>query len=197
MSENRKRLLLSLAISGFLPLVVTGCLGPTPEAIQAEVDASRTAAFREWSATREKGSQTEPVLKGGLSIDDAVKVALQYNKSLQASLQDKEIARGAVIASYQVALPTVTLSGQAVRIQNTANPTALNNYSASLTITQPLMQGVAIPAALRSARLFSSLADESVRAVVQQIIYATAQSYFNVLLAERLLETNEEAVRSA
>ncbi len=75
--------------------------------------------------------------------------------------------------------------------------TNLDSYSTSVQVTQPIFQGEAIPATIRQSRFFTALTDENIRATIQQLIADVASSYYDVLLAQHLLETNQVAVESA
>jgi len=73
----------------------------------------------------------------------------------------------------------------------------VDNYSAGLTVTQPIFAGGSIPARLNSAKLFSLLTDETVRAAVQDVVYAAEHAYYDVLLSQHLVEISTDTVRSA
>jgi outer membrane protein TolC len=73
----------------------------------------------------------------------------------------------------------------------------VDNYSAGLRVTQPVFAGGAIPARINAARLFSLLADETVRAGVDNVIFEAARGYYDVLLNQHLYEISADAVRLA
>jgi len=73
----------------------------------------------------------------------------------------------------------------------------LDNYTTGLMITQPIFAGGSIKATIHAARLFSILADETVRAAVQDLIYTATHAYYDVLLNQHLLQISADAVRSA
>ena len=174
--------------------------------IYSSVYASRSAAYQHWQRSRAAEAESLPALAGRLSLQDAIKVALAYNKPLLAVLQDKEVARGRVIESYSEALPKVSgvvnytrrdelggfnVGGQSITIGE------LDNYSVDLQVRQPIFRGGAISAAIRAARLFSYLTDETVRNQVQATIFDVASNYYATLLAQQLYEVNRDAVVSA
>jgi outer membrane protein TolC len=72
-----------------------------------------------------------------------------------------------------------------------------DTYSTVLTVTQPIYAGGSIPARINAARLMSLLTDETVRAAVQDVVYAAEHAYYDVLLSQHLLEISTDAVRSA
>ena len=183
--------------AGFL--AAPGCLlPPSPEKIQEELALSRQEAYEIWKRDRD-GQQNEALLRGPLSLEDAIKAALQYNKALLQTVEQRGVARGRVIEAYQLVLPSATFTAGYEHYQQLDSTPwqHLNKYSTGLTISQPLGQGASIPAAQRTARLWSSMADEQVRGMVQNVIYQTATAYYSLLLAQHLYEANRQAVLSA
>jgi outer membrane protein TolC len=73
----------------------------------------------------------------------------------------------------------------------------LDNYALGLRVSQPIYAGGAIEARIHAARLFSLLADQTVRAAVQDVLYEAFHSYYDVLLDQHLLQISADAVRSA
>ncbi|HUT00810.1 MAG TPA: TolC family protein [Phycisphaerae bacterium] len=186
------------------PLALTGCVGR--ESLYRAVRARRSLAYQEWRRGRERPAEHEPTVKGKLSLQDAIKLALVHSKPLQAAVVGKEIARGRIVESYSEALPKVSLLGSYGRSDRvggfhvggqSVSIGELDNYSADLVIRQPLFRGGAIGAAIRAAELFAAMTDEAVRGQVQQTIHEVATVYYDLLLARRLFEANEQAVASA
>ena len=185
-------------------LVVAGCI--SREGIHREVAASRAAAYAAWQRRQANEKETEPLLKGDLTLEDALKLAMVYNKPLRAAIQEKEIGRGRIVESYSEALPKISAVGTYTRLDKVSSLDVggrsislgfINNYSVGLEVRQPLFRGGAISAAMRAARVFAALGDEVVRGQVQQTIYQVAQAYFDALLAQHLYTVFEDAVRSA
>lgn len=169
-----------------------GCL--SRESLDRDLRLSRSRAYRTWRHARAQ-RQSEVFLTGKLSLQDALKLALTYNKSLQAALQEKDVSQGRVTESYSEALPKVSAVGTYTRLDEDVN--LRNNYSADLEVRQPVFRGGAISAALRAARVFSCLTDEVVRGVVQTMIHAVAKDYYEMLLAQHLYAVNKDAVKSS
>jgi len=190
-----------------VPGVLVATAGCTSyDALYKDVRMSRVRAYRQWETVRANRRQSETLLEGKLILSDAIKLSLVHNKSLQAIVQEKEIARGRVVASYSEVLPTVSAVGSYTRLDEVPSFDVggqsvslgfVDNYSLGLRVRQPLYRGGGIRAALRAAKLFSYLSDERVRARIQATIYETARAYYDALLAERLFGVNEDAVRSA
>jgi len=166
----------------------------------------RAQAYHRWLRARENEEASKPRLKGTLSLEDALKVAMTHNKSLQATLQEREIASGMVTEAYSEVLPKVSATADYTRLDEVPSFSVggtsvsigdVDNYSAGLEVSQPLFRGGAISAALRSSRWFTLLADEQVREAVQSVICDVAKAYYDVLLAQHLHEVNRDAVKSA
>jgi len=193
------------AVAGLLLCVLAG--GCTDnQYFYRDVHASRVASYQRWYRAKAQQAATMPLVKGKLTLQDAIKVALRYNKPLQAVLQDKQVARGRVLASYSEALPNVSVTGNYTRLDelggfNVGGKTVaigeLDNYSVDLQVRQPIFRGGAIGAALRAAQIFSFLTDETVRNQVQATIFEVAQKYYDALLAWQLYKVNRDAVISA
>jgi outer membrane protein TolC len=159
---------------------------------------------------KERQEQAQPVISGKLSVQDCLKLALANNKSLQRTTQEREIARGERLKSYSAILPGVGLTGEYRRLDEVTSfeidtPAGkekiqfgdVDNYSTGLMVTQPIFAGGSIAARLNSAKLFSLLTDETVRAAVQDVVYAAEHAYYDVLLSQHLVEISTDTVRSA
>lgn len=174
---------------------LSGCL--THAAIQEQITSAGDEAYRDWQATREAavgsaGAQTDQtVISGQLSLEDAVKLTLAHNRAIQMAATQKQIARGVLFEAYSAALPRVRLDASYTRMDEVSafefmdmriTLGALDNYSATLTVEQPLFHGGATGAALRAARLYDTLTDQGLRTAVQDVVMAVVQSYYTVVL---------------
>jgi outer membrane protein TolC len=165
---------------------LTGCL--TRDALYDDLLETRDAAYDAWLRLREGGDI--PVPSENLSLDEAVRIALLYNKSLQAKIQEREIARGQLLSAYQLALPRVDAAASTAYGSRDTD-------SASLSFRQPLFRGGGATAGLRAAKLFAFWSDESVRDTVQTVIRQVTVDYYAALLADNLCQVNRDAVVSA
>ena len=111
MGTRMRTLLLLTAL--FLVHGYAGCGSRT--ALVKDIRETRTAAYNQWVKMRETEDKSQVTISGKLRMEDAVKLAIRQNKPLQATLQEKEIARGKVIESYQAALPKVNATGTYTR----------------------------------------------------------------------------------
>ncbi len=196
--ERPKHALLVLCM--LLLIQLAGCT--SSEEFYKEATLSRDIAYRQWKSQREVQEQSQTRIKGQLSLKDCLKLTLVNNKTLQRVIQEKEIARGNELTSYSAILPSVSFNGNYTRldeIQSIAGFTIgdLDNYSADLTVTQPIFAGGSIIAKINAGRLFSLLTDQTVRAATQDVIYEAERSYYDVLLNQHLYQISADAVRSA
>jgi outer membrane protein TolC len=186
-------------------IALAGCQGT--DEFYDQVKVSRDTAYQEWKGRKEQEQLASPRISGQLSLDDCIKLALAHNKFLQRTLEEKEFARGGQIASYMAILPMVTVTGDYQRLDEVSSMSIpggpkltmgdLNNYTAGLSVTQPVFAGGSIIANIQSARLFSLLTDQTIRAAVQDLVYSAAHAYYDVLLNQHLLEISADAVRSS
>ncbi len=188
------RMLVRAALCTFCLAAVTGCL-PSDEQIAAETLAMRQHAYEEWKSARERGDEQSARLNGPLSLDDAIRLALQYNKELLSVMQNREITAGQRMSTYGIILPSLRATGSTSVVEG--NGGLFDNYSYGLTVNQPIAQGVSYPAQLRQARLLTALTDEQIRAQVQTLIQTAATYYYDVLLAQHMLNTQREGLVSA
>jgi outer membrane protein len=198
----------AMVIGTLVALQFVGCV--SSDEYYEDVGLSREAAFRQWENRKERQEKSQPVISGRLNVADCTKLALINNKVLQRVIQEREIARGERLKSYSAILPTVGLTGDYTRLDEVTSfeidtPTGKetirfgdeDTYSTVLTVTQPIYAGGSIPARINAAKLMSLLTDETVRAAVQDMVYAAEHAYYDVLLSQHLLEISTDAVRSA
>jgi len=198
-----------MIVAGVLAtLQLAGCV--SSEEYYEDAGLSREVAYRQWKNRKQRQERSQPLVTGELNIADCTKLALVNNKVLQRVVQEREIARGERLKSYSAILPSVDLTGDYTRLDGVTSfeidtPTGTekvqfgdeDTYSTVLTVTQPIFAGGSIPARINAAKLLSLLTDETVRAAVQDMVYAAEHAYYDVLLSQRLLEISTDAVRSA
>jgi len=210
--EGRKtRSYLVFALAALMAWILAGCV--SSERFYEDVGLSREAAYRQWKSQKEHQELSAIRISGKLSVQDCLKLALGNNKVLQRVIQEKEVARGERLKSYSAILPAVSLTGNWQELDEVASMNIpaipglgpggkitmgnIHTYSTGLRVTQPIFAGGSIPARLNTANLFSLLTDQTVRAAVQDVVYAAEHAYYDVLLNQHLLEISADAVRSA
>lgn len=206
--NGTRRKTVRFTLAALMASIIAGCV--SSEQFYEQAGLSRETAYRQWKTRKERQEQTQPVISGKLTVQDCLKLALANNKSLQRITEEREIARGERLKSNSAILPSVGLTGEYRRldeVQSIKMPPELggrsitmgdvDNYSVGLIVTQPIFAGGSIPARLNSAKLFSLLTDQTVRAAVQDVVYAAEHAYYDVLLSQHLVEISADAVRSA
>lgn len=183
----RTRDLWGRAGTGLLAMaLLEGCL--TQEAVYEDIRETRDEAYESWLRIRE--SDDIPIPDENLTLDESIRIALLYNKSLQAKIQEREVARGQLVSAYQLALPRVDASAATSFGTRDAD-------SAQLVLRQPVFRAGGITAGLRAAKLYAFWSDENVRDTVQTVIKLVTADYYAALLAENLCQVNRDAVTSA
>jgi outer membrane protein len=152
----------------------------------------------------QKDESDRPYLEGSLNLEDALKIALQYNKQLKATLEEKAISKGRETEAISFIMPNLNASASYSHLKHTlvikgktVNVSDLNNYSLDLMVRQPIFHGGALYANIVAASLGRHLADEQIRGQVQRTIFETTKAYLDVLLARSLFQVAEKAVLSA
>lgn len=195
------KIVLSLTLGLFL---IAGC--ETKEQFYEDVSLSREMAYKQWENRRQQQKQNQTVISGKLNMQDCLKLAVDNNKMLQSLVEEKEIARGVELKSYSAILPSAGVTAGYMRkdkpmsINTGAGTITLgdrDNYSAGLRVTQPLFAGGSIIAGLNTGKLYALLADQTVRAGLETVIFEAARQYYDVLLSQHLYDNSAEAVRSA
>lgn len=185
-------------------MLAGGCASQT--ALEQDVRQSRLQDYERWRDTGGQINPQEPSITGELDLTDAVKLALQYNQTLQAVMQESDIARGQALAADARALPSVMAEGSYTRLSEAPHESlgdqvfpvgVINNYSVGLLVRQPLFEGGAIQAARRAARLQVAVTDTRIRAQVQATIFATISAYLDTLLAQHFWAVDRDAVAAA
>jgi outer membrane protein TolC len=191
-----------LVVAAALTVCAGGCF-QSRAALYSDIEASRQLAYKRWMEAA--GEENLPKLEGKLSMADAVRTALVYSKTLAQVEQQKEVARGQILEAYSGGLPTIEFDADYTRLDmvqsidiGTTSFTLgnVNNYSAGLTVTQPLFKGAVLPA-VRGARIFRYMSDEAVRKAVQDVVLTVAEDYYRVLLADELYKVQEAALQFA
>ena len=194
---------LALVVAG--TLFLAGCT--SQKEFANDVGLSRQTAYRQWESRKTQEDSQQPRISGKLNVEDAVKLTLAHNKMLQQTLEERNLAEGQLVSSRSAYLPNLSLSTQYRRDETVPSFDIpgighvqignVNSYSAALTVTQPIYAGGAIRAQVQLARLSSLLADQTVRAATQDVVYATETAYYNLLLSQHLVDISTEAVRAA
>jgi outer membrane protein TolC len=160
------------------------------------------------SSAPTSAEEAPPHIRGKLGLEDAVKLALSHNRRLLAATEEIERTRGVIQDAYGRAIPRLTLDGRYTRNAEAlgfefdgiqVDLGYLNNYSLDLSLEQPIYQGgLPLATAKRVTSLLESRADDDLKTVMQETVYAAVSFYYAVLLLEeqlRVLENFEELAR--
>lgn len=151
-----------------------------------------------------------PVITGPLSLQDALKLALQYSVPLRRAREDQEIARGRRKEAWSEALPKASLTGQYDRLDQEftvdfdgpggeppVNFTYLDNYGVGLTVEQPLFRAGRAVAAIRAAQYYDLFTDETLRLAVQQTLFDATRAYYYAMLTREQVRVLEASLQLA
>jgi len=155
-----------------------------------------------------------------LALKDAVRLALDKNKSVEASVASRNAAEIRVSQARSGFLPKVNYAESWTRSDNpvfvfssllTQNqfaaqnfqigplnqPNFLNNFQSQLTADQMLYGAGQTKHAVRSAELAKDMASEDGRRTQMEVIASVIRAYFDALLSADQLTATAQAVRSA
>ena len=181
-----------LAVPFLLIMASDQCFGEEGVAIG---QAAPQSSSRSMAVSAGDGWENGAVrINGELTLEDAVKLALTYNWNLKIVVQERGVAEGLITQAWGEALPVVSLNANYTRLDEVPSFEiadqhitigSLNNYSAGVTIDQPVFRGGAVRAGLRAAELYESLTDEQIRGAVQEVVFATVAAYYRAQLSRQ------------
>lgn len=183
--------------------VCAGCAGV--EGIRARaVSDGRAATEALFSPAKASGEAA--AVAGPLTLEGAVKLALERNHDYRAVLVEKKAADARLWQAWSGVMPRVTAGGSYTRLDKSTKINvggaemtigAENNYSLDATVAQPLFHGGAIRSGIKTARIAEVMTGEALRSARQGTVFLAAKSYYDTVLAGHLLRVREDAVKSA
>ena len=155
-----------------------------------------------------------------MSLNDAVRLALDKNKSIEASNAAKKGADTRISEARSGFLPKVNYSESWARSDNPVfvfsslltqkqfgaqnfqigslnNPDYLNNFQSQLTADQVLYDAGQTNRAIRSAQLGKDITSEEGRRTEMEVIAGVVRAYYDTLLSADQLNATSQAMRSA
>ena len=155
-----------------------------------------------------------------MSLKDAVHLALNRNKSVEASDASRKAAESRIAEARSGNLPKVNYSESWTRSDNPVfvfsslltqhqfgdrnfqigplnRPDFLNNFQSQVTAEQTLYDGGESRHAVRSAELTKDIAGENGRRARMEVIAGVIRSYYDALLGSEELNSTSQAIRSA
>jgi outer membrane protein len=155
-----------------------------------------------------------------MSLKDAVHLALDKNKAMEASAAAREAAESRVSEARSGNLPKVNYSESWARSDNPVfvfsslltqhqfgeqnfqlgplnQPDFLNNFQSQVTVDQPLYDAGQTKHAVRSAELSKDITGEQGRQTQMEVIAGVIRSYYDTRLTAAQLDAAIQAMRSA
>ena len=155
-----------------------------------------------------------------VSLKDAVHLALEKNKSVEASTAARNVAERRVAQAKAGNLPKVNYSESWTRSDNPVfvfgslltqhqfgeqnfqigslnRPDFLNNFQSQITDDQSLYDAGQTRHAVRSAELMKDMTGEEGRRTQMEVIAGVIRSYYDTLLGVDQLSAASQAMRSA
>jgi outer membrane protein TolC len=156
-------------------------------------------------------ARTTPVAGRVLTLDECIAIALEAQPAIQATLYDYAAARARVREALSPLLPQLSGTASAIR-SNTTGPTTLatgrtvtvsvnrqpaDTFLAQVQLSQLLFDFGKTLAATQVARKLAEVSAEGVELQRQLIALTVKEAYTNILLAQRLIRVQEQALERA
>lgn len=150
--------------------------------------------------------------KAALTLEEAVALALERNQQVLIARAESEILQGRYREVRAQALPSLTINSSALRwrdpsflnsssfdkipaeFRNALQVTPANLFDYNVSVSQPLYTSGKVGTALKLASLESEGVGVDRARVEQDIRLRVIRAFYNLILAERLLEVSRAAV---
>ena len=165
-------------------------------------------------------AQVSSISSDGLTLVDAVEIALQINPLTRATNAGRQLANAELSEARSHRLPALITTGSFTRSNNPVfvfgslleqgrfgpanfaidslnHPDAINNFRSSVTLRLPVFDQRETQTRIATARIQQQQADQQTTLVEQQIRFEVIKSYYGLLLTRAKLKVAEEAVRTA
>ncbi|MGH9459451.1 MAG: TolC family protein [Thermoanaerobaculia bacterium] len=159
-----------------------------------------------WAQETEPAPDAAAAAAGGLTLPEAVRIALANNPTAARSRSQVELAEENVRLARSFILPQVTFDGRYTRndqevtfdFDGTEVPIQpLDDWSTSVRLAQPIYAGGRSLKAIRQARLGVTDTQEGVRETEEDVLLDVAAGYFNFLGAEALVAVERQNIELA
>lgn len=146
---------------------------------------------------------------GKLTLEEAQRIALEKNLSLQLAKLAVEQAHSRFSEAKAGLLPTIDASGSYTRIKEQPPVTipgfgelpglssSPNNYSLQLSLTQPLYPGMSLKVLPKAAELQLEAAEQEYARALKDLKFQVASSFYNYLTAQELVKVTQNAIETA
>src|SRR5262245_23754667 len=155
-------------------------------------------------------ARTTPAPEKVLTIDECIAIALEAQPTIQATLYDYAAARARVREAFSTLLPQLSGSVTTARSNSTVvttlngrtgtaqvNRQLSDTFLAQVQLSQLLFDFGKTLAATQVARKLAEVSAEGVELQRQLIALTVKEAYTNILLAQRLIRVQEQAVERA
>lgn len=161
------------------------------------ISISLILPLRVWAAEKTPTEATTPSI---LTLETSLDLAGKNNKQILAKGKEVDIANGAVKEAEAGFWPT--LNYQAKREQSDVAQYQVGpgyektDLVGGITATLPLYTGRMLENNLKLTRLQQEIAREDRRKAKQQLTYDVKEAYYNVWLAEQILQVQQASLRN-
>jgi HAE1 family hydrophobic/amphiphilic exporter-1 len=126
-----------------------------------------------------------------LTLDDAVRIALESNRDIRKALELRNSVEGRYVEERAAALPQIVGTAGASRRWDTTQeafgiPPGNTNLEGLLGLAQPLYTGGQVSAAIRAARVGLATADDRLKVSRESALKDVATTFHDILLAREL-----------
>ncbi len=140
-----------------------------------------------------------PLFARDLSIEQALKTALENNATLNAERQELNKAKGGVVQARGNFYPSLTMSGEYSdgRYPSVSNGWRSDSASGALTLTQNLYAGGKYAAQRRQARETLNQTELSIQEAEEALAVNVYDAFYGVLLAQETVAAARDAVETS
>ncbi len=145
----------------------------------------------------EPAAQPDPVAPSVpdiLTLDDALRFALENNFSIRQARQRLKEQEGLIVEVRAQALPNVSLEGNYSRSDKTFSATEYQNWTIGLYARQLLYSGGGVRAALDAASVTREAALLDIQSVIDNVLLDVRTRYADVLLNRERITVQEQSV---
>lgn len=156
-------------------------------------------------------SLTNTAAAAELKLEEAVEILAEENRELKNARKDIESAEGDIDLARRSYFPTIELQSSYRKVDEQSDTdeteipsefefisefteTPEENYSTSLSISQPLWLGGKAGIQKELAAYRTEMARADYENILEEQIFKLIQSYYGVLQAEKMVEIEEEAL---
>jgi outer membrane protein len=138
-----------------------------------------------------------------LTLDQAIKLALENNLSVIKAQNNVDAAQSSVLAAYGSYLPTLSASGSWDRTKSDAAATALqpavssigNSFRAGVSLGYTIFDGFRREASFNRTTASATATEQTAVRMRQSIRFQTESEFLNILRLEQLVKVSEENLK--